>query len=299
LSSGMGYCWTLRHHPAWLLRSSATGLPFQFRNYPDIWATDYGNHAYQQTWIRNVLADVRAHSWDGVAVDNALTTADAYGIAKKYPSDTSVQAATYSALQVTGRGLRRAGVGSVFNVGYTSLFPGLWQRWLRPVGGLEQEFYLAPAAGSSAIDAAWRGYELEIASCVTLRKSCFFRPAEVLVSGPSQYALASYMIAASGRQLLGVENMATLAGPCWRLGAPQGRGQQLGPAWRRFFKRGVAIVNPTSEPVTVPLRGSYVDKRGHAASEISLQPASGAVLRTSSDGPPGSTGHHWSSRSAC
>ena len=110
LSSGMGYCWTLRHHPRWLLRSSATGLPFQFRHYPDIWATDYGSHAYQRRWIRNVLADVRTHGWDGVAVDNALTTADAYGIAENYPSDTSVQAATYSALQVTGSALRQAGI---------------------------------------------------------------------------------------------------------------------------------------------------------------------------------------------
>jgi putative glycosyl hydrolase-like family 15 (GHL15) protein len=260
---------------------------------------DYGNHAYQQTWIRNVLADVRAHGWDGVAVDNALTTADAYGIAEKYPNDTSVQAATYSALQVTGRGLRRAGTGSVFNVGYTSRFPGLWQRWLRRVGGLEQEFYLASASGSSAIDAAWRGYELEIASCATLRKSCFFRPAEVPASDASQYALASYMIAASGRQLLGVENMATLAGPCWRLGAPQGRGQPLGPAWRRFFKRGVAIVNPTSEPVTIPLRDSYVDERGRAVREVTLQPASGAVLRTTSSEPRGLTGNGGMSGAEC
>jgi hypothetical protein len=167
------------------------------------------------------------------------------------------------------------------------------------VSGLEQEFYLAPSAGSNAIDAAWRRYELEVASCAALRKSCFFRPAEAPASGTSKYALTSYLIAASGKQLLGVENMATLRGPCWRLGEPRGRGQQIGPAWRRYFKRGVAIVNPTGEQVTVPLRGSYVDQRGHAVGDVTLQPASGAVLRTSSSEPPGWAGHRGISQAVC
>jgi hypothetical protein len=167
------------------------------------------------------------------------------------------------------------------------------------VGGLEQEFYLAPSAGGSAIDAAWRGYELEIASCAALRKSCFFRPAEATAAGISKYALTSYLIAASDKQLLGVENMATLRGPCWRLGAPQGRAQQLGPAWRRFFKRGVAIVNPTGEQVTVPLRRSYVDQRGNAVGDVTLQPASGAVLRKSSSEPLGRAGHLGVSQAVC
>ncbi len=300
LSSGMGYCWTLRHHPRWLLRSASTGHPFEFRHYPNIWATDYGSHAYQRQWIRNVLADVESHGWDGVAVDNALTTADAYGIAEKYSIDASVQAATYSALRTAGRALRKAGIASVFNVGYATKFPGLWARWLRPVGGLEQEFYLAPSAGSSPTDAAWRAYQQEIESCAALHKSCFFKPAETPVSATSAYAATSYLIAATGRQLLNVENMASIRGSCWRLGAPEGPPQRLGPAWRRFFSRGVvAIVNPTSEPLTVPLGGSYVDRRGHTVGEVELQPASGAVLRAKSSAQPGLTNHGGTSPALC
>ena len=156
LSSGMGYCWVKRHHPRWLLASSETGHPFQFRNYPSIWETDFGNRAYQRQWIHNVLTDVRDHGWSGVEVDNALTTADAYGISGKYPSNSAVQAATYSALRNIGHAMRDAGVASVFNVGDARSFPGLWQRWLRPVDGLEQEFYLGHPGNPRSVLAGTR-----------------------------------------------------------------------------------------------------------------------------------------------
>jgi hypothetical protein len=287
LSSGLGYCYVMRHHPRWFLRSALTGRPFEFRHYPQIWATDYGSNAYQRRWTRNVLADVRAHGWDGVEVDNALTTADAYGIAAKYRSDPAVQAATYSALRTIGEALRKAGVASVFNVGYATRFPGLWRRWLRPAAGLEQEFYLALSAGSRATGASWRAYEQEISSCAAQHKSCWFKPSNAQVSGTSLYAFASYLIAAGGKQFLAVGNMTSLTRPCWKLGAPEGPGQQIGPAWRRFFRSGVAVVNPTSKRLTVSLGGFYTDQRGYAVATVRLNPASGAVLRAVRSGPAG------------
>jgi Hypothetical glycosyl hydrolase family 15 len=287
LSSGMGYCWVKRHHPRWLLASGASGQPFQFRNYPGIWETDYGNRAYQRQWIHNVLNDVRDHGWSGVEVDNALTTADAYGIAAKYPSNATVQVATYSALRNIGHAMRDAGVASVFNVGYATSFPRLWQRWLRPVNGLEQEFYLA-RPGPSAIGTSWHVYQAEISSCATMNKSCWFQPSEFSASGSSQsgeYALASYMLAANGQQFLGVGN-AVPQTPRWcRLGAPTSSPHQIGAAWRRYFRWGVAVVNPTNKALTVSLGGSYVDARGRTTTGLVLQPASGAILRTSPPGP--------------
>ena len=279
LSSGMGYCSTVHGHARWLLHSALTGRPFEFRNYPNTWATDYGNTSYQRLWIQNVLADVRAHAWDGVAVDNALTTANAYGIAANYRSDSSVQAATFSALERIGKAFRTAGVASVVNVGYATLFPGLWQRWLRPVGGLEQEFYLASPAGPSATGAAWRKYEREIASCAAEHKSCWFKPGGVALSGAGRYALASYLIAVGGRQLIGAQDGASVGRPCWQLGPPKGPRARLGLAWRRFFTHGVAIVNPTGESLTVPTGGRYQDRDGRSVNAVTLQPASGAVLR--------------------
>lgn len=287
LSSGMGYCWVKRHHPRWLLASSETGHPFQFRNYPSIWETDFGNRAYQRQWIHNVLTDVRDHGWSGVEVDNALTTADAYGISGKYPSNSAVQAATYSALRNIGHAMRDAGVASVFNVGYATSFPGLWQRWLRPVDGLEQEFYLGHP-GQSAIGTSWHTYQAEISSCAALNKSCWFQPGKPSATGSSQsaeYTLASYLLAADGRQFLGAGNAVPQTARCWHLGAPTGSPHHIGAAWRRYFRWGLALANPTDKSLTVSLGGSYVDARGGAIAGIVLQPASGAILRTIRPGP--------------
>jgi hypothetical protein len=285
LSSGLGYCWVKRYHPDWLLRAADTGQPLQFKGYPLTWETDYGSPAYQRQWSRNVLADVRAHGWDGVEVDNALTTAGAYGVAAKYLTNDAVQAATYSALRGVGAALREAGVASVFNVGYPTSFPGLWQRWLGAVGGLEQEFYLSYSTQPGAIGAAWSAYEAEISACTIRHKSCWFHSGEYSTAVTAQtraYALASYLLAADGRQLLAVGN--TTSGPAllhWALGAPVNPMIHTGAAWRRYFMRGIAVVNPSRSRSVVPLGGSYLDDGGHPVSTVTVGPASGVVLRAS------------------
>ena len=284
LSSGVGYCWVKRNHPNWLLSAASNGRPLQFRGYPDTWEADYGSPAYQRQWIRNVIADVRGHRWDGVEVDNALTTADAYGVAAKYPTDAAVQAATYSVLREVGPALRDAGVASVFNVGYATTFPGLWQRWLGPVQGLEQEFYLSYSTRPNAVSAtAWDGYEDEVSSCAAQHKSCWFHSgaySPAITSQTRQYALASYLLATNGRQYLAVGDMRSGPhAPRWALGKPLSPMKQIGAVRRRYFAGGVAIVNPSDTRSTAYLGGTYLDSGGHPVSAITLGPASGAVLR--------------------
>ena len=285
LSSGMGYCWVKRNHPDWLLRADGNGQPLQFQGYPQTWETDYGNRAYQRQWIRNVLADIRDHRWDGVEVDNALTIADAYGIAAKYPTNAAVQAATYSSLREVGPALQNAGVASVFNVGYATLFPGLWQRWLGPVQGLEQEFYLSYSTQPNAIGTAWSTYEDEISSCTGQHKSCWFHSGENSTGVTSQtreYALASYLLAADGQQVFAVGDITSgIWAPRWAPGAPVHPMIQTGAAWRRYFEGGIAVANPSRSRSIVSLGGSYLDDSGHLVSTITLGPASGVVLRAS------------------
>jgi putative glycosyl hydrolase-like family 15 (GHL15) protein len=283
LSSGMGYCWVRRHHPDWLLKAAGTGQPLQFRGYPSNWETDYGSLAYQRQWVSNVLADVRAHGWDGVEVDNALTKADIYGVAARYPTNAAVQAATYSALRELGPAFTNAGLPTAFNVGYATEFPGLWQRWLAPVGGLIQEFYLSFSAQPTAVGlAAWSQYQDEVSSCAVQRKSCWFHAgsySSAVTPRTRQYALASYLLADNSHQLLALADMKS--GPDPRrlaLGAPLGTMKQIGAAWGRFFTRGIAVVNPTDAAVTIYLGGSYLDN-GHPVSVVTLRPAAGLVLR--------------------
>ena len=290
LSSGMGYCWVKRNHPDWLLDAVGTGLPFHFKNYPQIWETDYGNASYQRQWVQNVLADVRDHGWDGIDVDNALTTAAAYGVAAKYPTDAAVQAATYSALQKIGPVLHDAGVPAVFNVGYATAFPQLWQRWLGPVDGLEQEFYLSFSSRPNAVGAAWSTYEDEVSSCTAQHKSCLFHAGEfsdAVTSQTRQYALASFLLATDGRQFLSVGGeTSTSSEPSLALGGRLSEMFQVGASWRRYFAQGLAVVNPSMSTLVVPLGGTYLNA-GRPVQTIVLGPASGAVLHTAGDGGTG------------
>jgi Hypothetical glycosyl hydrolase family 15 len=290
LSSGMGYCWVKRQHPDWLLDAAGTGRPLEFRGYPQNWETDYGNASYQRQWIQNVLADVRDHDWDGVAVDNALTTAGAYGAAAKYPTDAAVQAATYSALQKIGPALHAADVPAVFNVGYAMAFPGLWQRWLGPVDGLEQEYYLSFSTRPNAVGATWNTYEDEVSSCTAQHKSCWFHAGEqsdAVTSQTRQYALASYLLATDGRQYLSVGDVTSNPlEPRLALGGRLSEMYQVGASWLRYFKQGVAVVNPSMSTLVVPLGGIYLNN-GRPVNKITLKPASGAVLPTTADGGTG------------
>ncbi len=286
LSSGIGYCWLKRNHPDWLLRALGSGQPFRFRGYPLTWETDYGNRAYLHQWIKDVLADVHRHGWDGVKVDNALTTADAYGVAAKYPSNAAVQTATYSALHEIGQALHQSGVESVANVGYATTFRGLWQRWLRPVDGLEQEFYLSFSSRPDAVGAQWGEFENEVSSCAAQNKVCWFHSGgytDAVTPQTRTYALASFLLATDGRQLLSVGDLTSLP-PALRVafGSSLSTMDEVGRAWRRSFTGGVAVVNPTTSSTVAYLGGNYLDSAGHLISAVSLRPASGAVLRVGS-----------------
>jgi Hypothetical glycosyl hydrolase family 15 len=291
LSSGMGYCWVKRNHPGWLLDAAGIDRPFQFKGYPQIWETDYGNASYQRQWVQNVLADVRDHGWDGVDVDNALTTAAAYGVAARYPTDAAVQAATYSALQRIGPALRAAGVPAVFNVGYATSFPQLWQRWLGPVDGLEQEFYLSFSSQPNAAGAAWSTYQAEVSSCTAQHKSCWFHAGEfsdAVTSQTRQYALASLLLVTDGRQFLAVGSGTSMSSePSLALGGRLSEMFQVGASWRRYFAQGIAVVNPSTSTLVVPLDGTYLNA-GRPVHTIVLRPASGAVLPIAG---PGGTGN--------
>lgn len=290
LSSGMGYCWVRRNHPDWLLDAAATSRPLEFTGYPKTWETDYGNASYQREWVHNVLVDIRDHGWDGVVVDNALTTADAYGVATKYPTDAAVQAATYSALQRIGPALRDAGVPAVFNVGYAPAFPGLWQRWLGPVSGLKQEFYLSSSTRPNATGSEWSIYEDEVSSCVAQHKSCWFHAGEfsdAVTAQTRQYTLASFLLATDGRQYFSAGGVTSRSlEPRLALGGRLSEMFQVGASWRRYFSDGVAVVNPSMSTLVVQLDGTYLNA-GRLVDTVVLGPASGAVLPAAEDGSVG------------
>ena len=127
-----------------------------------------------------------------------------------------------------------ASVPEVFNVGYATAFPQLWQRWLGPTDGLEQEFYLSFSTRPNAVGVAWNVYEEEVSSCTTQHKSCWFHAGEysdAVTSQTRQYALASYLLATDGRQYLSVGDVTS---------KPSGAAPDAGwPPQRNVSGRGI------------------------------------------------------------
>src|SRR4029453_3819042 len=69
ITTGVGYYEALNQHPDWFLRDQS-GSPIVLADYPNCWMMDWGSASYQQRWAANVIADAKAHGWDGVVIDD-------------------------------------------------------------------------------------------------------------------------------------------------------------------------------------------------------------------------------------
>src|ERR1700694_2998404 len=203
LPTGVGFCLANAVHPEWFLQASGGGRLVE-SGYSDQYEMDYGNPSYQQAWLANVRSDVQAHGWDGVIMDNALTTADAYGVAAQYPSHASVQAALRSMLAIVGPGLTSSGLLAIANIGGATQFPGLWDSWVSLLSGAEDEFFLCWGGGAGDVcqsGKAWSAYESEITDATSLGKMVLAHSGDYSLENAGrafEYSLASYLLANGG-----------------------------------------------------------------------------------------------------
>jgi hypothetical protein len=249
LATGVGYCYAAQNHPEWFL-TTPSGARLQEAGYPNQYEMDYGNPAYQQAWVAGVLADVRAHGWDGVEMDNALSTADAYGVAAKYPTDASVQAAMYQMLQAVGPPLQAAGVTAVANVGYAPEFPGLWQQWLGPVSGLEQEYFLSWSNGPDVTGSQWQTYEAELTSAVAQHKMIYAHAGSYTATSTQllDYTVASFLLGTDGNSVFSFgSTVQDYPEYHYNLGTPTGSYfARWDGSYERDFTNGTVVVNPNN-----------------------------------------------------
>jgi hypothetical protein len=104
LPTGIGYCDADDHHPEWFLLGP-DGKRFEYSGYPGHWQMDVGDPGYQQAWADNVVADSTGAGFDGVFMDNALFSCDAYHVGvcpREYPTDAAIQGAYRSMLANLG-----------------------------------------------------------------------------------------------------------------------------------------------------------------------------------------------------
>ncbi len=302
LPAGVGYCDARANHPDWFLQDSS-GQRITSAQYPSAWMMDVGNVDYQNRWLANVQADVKAQGWDGVFADD--TDADmgwhlnGRTIAR-YPSTAAWQAATRSMLARVGPALTSQGILFVPNL-YAPWLPdydaqALWKDWIQFTSGAAQEYYSKWGSASSGwfTGSDWtfrQQFQIITEQAGKIFLGLTYAPRSDARS--MVYARSNFLLnTTGGRSALvfepGDPEASDPYSPSWTadIGAPAGARYQVGGAWRREFTGGTVVVNPSSSTVTVPLGSGYVDDSGAAVSSVTLAPASGAILRAGGSGPP-------------
>lgn len=289
LPTGVGYVEASRDHPEWFLTDSS-GKRLEWRYWPGHWQMDVGSASYQQRWLTNVRAELEAHGWDGVIMDNAVSRATSLTspAPAKYDTDAEMQAATRSMLAAVSPPLRAEGYVTFANVSDSRMFPGLWEDWLTLLDGASEEHFVnwSTTPGSGFVwdwgDTGWRGMVEQVAAAARLGKVAMVKIGGAIPDRAAAiYGLASYLLANDGRSVISHGDSTWEPEFEWRLGRPLGTYRHLGGSvYRRDFVKGVVIVNAAqSGSVTVDLGGSYVDGAGNSVRSVTVGATRGAILR--------------------
>jgi hypothetical protein len=288
LPTGIGYCWTERHHPGWFL-GDETGSRIEWRGYPGHWWMDVGIGAYQRRWRSNVLSELRRKGWDGVMVDNAILDPRYYlgegESIPKYPSVRAYRSATRAFLRTVGPSIRSGGFGFVPNIGGADATAMLLHRWSVYTTGFLREHWSRYGTGSGAPFGGW-DWDRQMAQMDAVEavgKTWFCVTYGATTDGRlMQYAQASFLLAWNGTSgaLFYHPEQGDPWAPDWTtdVGMPTAPRYAVGEAWRRDFSGGTVVVNPSQAQVTIQLGGTYATTDGTRVDEITLAPATGAVL---------------------
>ena len=304
LSTGVGYCDADHNHPDWFLTDSSGGRLNSYY-FPDARMMDVGSSAYQSKWLSNVLADLRAGGWAGVFMDDTNTDMSWHLHGRtiaKYPTSASWRAATRSMLASVGPALTSAGFLAVPNLSapwaadYDA--QATWRDWIQFTSGAAQEYYSKWGTTSSSWfsgnDWTYRQQFQAIteqqgkvflgityAPKADARSMTWARANFLLFDEPANHGALVYEF--SDPEAQDPYSAAWTAD----VGSPTGGRFQVGSAWRRNFTDGTVLVNPSASTVTVSLEKPYLREDGTTTTSVTLDPTTGAILRsTSTSAPP-------------
>lgn len=296
LPTGVGYCEARTKHPEWFLRGK-DGKELSYSGYGGHSQMDVGNSAYRKTWVRNVVTSAKATGFDGVFLDNALFTCDAYhpGVCPaKYPDNVSFQRAYRGMLAEVRRGFAAAGLKSVANLSNARLERGVWDSYSTYLDGGFDEWWLAFSSSKLLEDYAqgWRKQVAQVAANEQNGRITWVQPHfDKGDSKAFRYALASLYMATDGDAAIAeIAKTDDYGDPTpwhpeyeWNLGAAAGAYRSVADkVYRRDFLCGVALVNanPTGSPaVEVRLHRPHRDHEGRTVQSVRLPGTTGAVLR--------------------
>jgi hypothetical protein len=286
----------------WLLTSSSGSL-LTNTSYAGNYVGDVGSSGYQQAWITNVLAYLQAHPGiDGVFIDDVLYDLKplAGTEAAKYPTQQQWAAATVSFVKAIGTALRSHGYYVALNA--SGYIPGdtnsndgtntitFWKRLGPYANGLMDEFYDETAttqlrATGTAWYQQWDGWQRLINTAQSMGNDFFG-----LMHGPvgdahrMSYGKASFLLDWNGGGGAFIYQPGSRGDPwngAWTrdIGRPIGPKHQVGTAWFRRYRDGIALVNPSpSTSQHLDLGRTYLSPAGKPVSQLTLAPTTGLVL---------------------
>ena len=316
LPAGVGYCWSDANRPDWFL-TDTTGARIEFCDFAGAWQMDVGDASYQQTWLANVLADLRsapvgrrdARRREPVRDLAPVRTHDravsdgrrVHRRERELPRATSAPPCAprgswrcRTSRSTTGgrRADWPAGIaGSPYSSGAVQEYFSKWgrddSRWLTDDGthndwsGRQALFARTQAAGKTFIGVT-------------------YAPSDDVRS--MRYARASFLLDWNGGpSALAFEPTTPEAQDPYfadwttDIGAPTGARVRAGVAWKRVFANGIVVLDPSpSTSQSVRLGGNYVlpnggsDRRSRSG-RPGGRPAGGvraAALLPAGDAPP-------------
>lgn len=265
----------------WLLKDSSGNL-IQHDGYDDVYLANVGDPAYQQAWVKDVLAFLRSSGARGVFIDDVLADPRGWTVGQvfpaAYPDESAWANATVSFVKAVGPALKAHGYYVLLNANgrvrdttsNDSWQYATWWRELAPyVSGFLDEYWQQNPNDLSQLRSTgtswfedWRGWERLVSIAQRAGVDFFgltYGTRDDLQS--MRYGKGSFMLDWNGKG--GAFIFETEDGDpynsAWAsdLGQPLRRKVEIQPGvWQRAFERGVVVVNATAAAVSVHLHGT-------------------------------------------
>jgi hypothetical protein len=198
-----------------------------------------------------------------------------------------------------GPGLTSAGFLAVPNINY-DCWEACWRDYLQFASGAAREWWTKNGYASTGhyADSGWEWSTNFLR--ITQEAGKFLLPITYAPAGDTRsmrYARASFLLHwDGGRSAMVFEPMNPEAqdpySPEWTVdvGLPVGARYRVGAAWRRDYTGGTVLVNPSSTTAQFVSLGAAYLADGTAVTRVTLQPATGLVLRVAPSPPPPNAG---------
>ncbi|GAA4692583.1 putative glycoside hydrolase [Nocardioides conyzicola] len=292
-STGVSYGEAAIRHPDWFL-TDPSGRRLEWSDWAGLYPMNVADRGYQVAWAANVLAELRAHDWDGVMVDDTLTYLSHSTVGSRtstqIPTDEAMRRATGSFLSHVGPRIKNAGYQVVPNV---TVEWNTWRTtltsWTRYVSGWENEYFTkwGLTTQSRFQGADWRWKYAMARWCARRNKPLLAITYSNRSDRAAQiYHRATWLLSWNGRTGASIFVPAEATADHWqprsvsRIGTPAGptRRTRAGVYVRRY-SRGLVLVNPSGTARRTTLRAGYRTHAGTAVSSVKVGARSATILR--------------------